>query len=842
MASSPISVLTNSFVVSKLPTTTYHQYDSKFLFGDQPDKLPNPEKRQRLVQALQTVAYPNVFNPPAIYDGGRLLYMTQFVNDGTYRVHGSNQSAPPDARGWYSLRISRTAGKDIVPTDVIELMQGKVNDRTLTAANLLQLLICQAPNLRNPNNGRAYFSGEEKQSLRGIPIDLWRGFYQAVRPTVGRMLITVDVTVGAFYRPGPAFDVAMDVLNSRNVRSLYMRDAQHADFVKVARFLKNRKIQVKTDKNRIKIIRAIVPGPVGAIKFTLDNGETTAIQKHYLAAHNIRLQHPDSIGIVVTGKNAPRVDIRPLELCFILPGQRYKAKLPAEGTAAAVAYSAMKPAERLQLVQSGKNATVSPVQEYRNSEFLNVAGMVVDTHAISVQGKMLRVPSLLYGNKKVDPRDGAWNVVGSHLHNPKALTNWGVLNFDAGCIQQPRVQKIIQDLMQCCSQLGMGVDGPKVVSQANGHDVRGALKRICDQLGGSAAVQIIIVLLPANADPIRTAVKYYGDIEIGVRTQCLRETKLQRANNQYYNNVALKINARLGGVNVLVDSPVLTELGKRPFMIMGLDTSHPGPNVARPSVTSLVYSHDTKGAEYRALTCIQEPRAELVSDLARMVYFALMTFGDKHKTAPAILIFYRDGVSEGEFPQVRDVEIPQIMEGIDKVWAEKKLPHSKPKVTMIVVGKRHHVTFFPSIPNQGDRTGNCRAGLVVDDKGLTNPQFPKADFYLQSHSAIKGTSRSGHYTVLRDDNFNGNLEKLQQLSFALCHVYAKATRSVSIPAPVYYADLACARGKFHIDPQSQLDLDSSTVVSGEDGGFDLDVWNKAFGEMHPQTRASMYFL
>ena len=35
------------------------------------------------------------------------------------------------------------------------------------------------------------------------------------------------------------------------------------------------------------------------------------------------------------------------------------------------------------------------------------------------------------------------------------------------------------------------------------------------------------------------------------------------------------------------------------------------------------------------------------------------------------------------------------------------------------------------------------------------------------------------------DDLNNSLNRIQDLSFALCHVYAKATRSVSIPAPVY---------------------------------------------------------
>jgi Piwi domain len=60
------------------------------------------------------------------------------------------------------------------------------------------------------------------------------------------------------------------------------------------------------------------------------------------------------------------------------------------------------------------------------------------------------------------------------------------------------------------------------------------------------------------------------------------------------------------------------------------------------------------------------------------------------------------------------------------------------------------------------------------------------DFYLQSHAGLLGTSRPAHYNVLYDEN-NFTPDSMQQLAFALCHVYARSTRSVSIPAPVYCA-------------------------------------------------------
>ena len=43
-------------------------------------------------------------------------------------------------------------------------------------------------------------------------------------------------------------------------------------------------------------------------------------------------------------------------------------------------------------------------------------------------------------------------------------------------------------------------------------------------------------------------------------------------------------------------------------------------------------------------------------------------------------------------------------------------------------------------------------------------------------------------SVVLDNFFNSNMQKIQELAFTLFHVHAC---SLSIPAPVYYADLVC---------------------------------------------------
>ncbi|KAJ6488611.1 argonaute-like protein [Mycena vitilis] len=827
MAGTSVQVTTNSFIVKSLPTRTYYQYDV-FNPAD-----PKPQKRQRLIHAMQTTVYPKVFSPRAVYDGNKLLYSSANIANGTYRVHGSNQNAPHDAPGWYDIQIARTAGEPIVPTNLNKLMtKGQATPQTTTATNLLQLLLSQAKNQASPNTGRAYFMPEGKQPLRGMAVELWRGYYQLVRPTIGRMLVTIDTTVAAMYSAGPLIEVAMAVLDVRDIRRLALRDSNQEDFKKLHRHLKNRLIHVKTRDGppRTKTVRDLVPGPVGGYEFhPSGSGPMTTVGEHYLKTYQITLSHPSTIGVVTSGKGAPFKVVIPLELCMMVPGQLYKKRLPPDATASVVGFAAVAPAQRLQMILTGGAQTRSPVQDFQNSEFMVDAGMQVVQTALSVRGRLLPVPSLIYKGRQVSPRDGAWNVLGSQFYTPTQMLSWAVINFDPHRIAPGLVEKTVNMIIECCSKLD--VKPPKSVQTGNGHNVRRAIDNVCGELGGANKIDVIVFLLPAKADEIRTGIKYVCDTALGVRSQCLREPKLQKANNQYFNNI--------GGANALVDSKALITMASKPMMIFGADVSHPAPGSNRPSVASLVWSHDRYGAAYCATTRVQSPRSEIIADLKNMVKVAVIMFGDKHKTVPANVLFLRDGVSEGEFAIVKTEELEAVNDAFEEVWNERRVKAPKPCLTFVVVGKRHHVSFFPQTQSPaGDKTGNCKAGLAVD-ADLANPQYP--DFYLQSHAAIKGTSRSAHYTVLQDEVFNGDMGALQEVAFALCHVYAKATRSVSIPAPVYYADLACARGKFHVDPSLDMDIAGSTTSGGQ-SEFNLTPWTDAFQKTHPNVQGSMFFL
>ena len=132
----------------------------------------------------------------------------------------------------------------------------------------------------------------------------------------------------------------------------------------------------------------------------------------------------------------------------------------------------------------------------------------------------------------------------------------------------------------------------------------------------------------------------------------------------------------MGGCNSFSESGVLKGLQSQPFMVvgkfrlswlfmntdeyLGADVGHPGPGVAKPSVTGLVFSYDEGATRYAALTEIQQPRVEIIESLQKMMVRALGQFIEYRKIPPRRVIFFRDGVSEGEYNTVATAELEAI--------------------------------------------------------------------------------------------------------------------------------------------------------------------------------------
>lgn len=116
-----------------------------------------------------------------------------------------------------------------------------------------------------------------------------------------------------------------------------------------------------------------------------------------------------------------------------------------------------------------------------------------------------------------------------------------------------------------------------------------------------------------------------------------------------------------------------------------------------------------------------------------MVKELLKAFYQQTGQKPTRMLFYRDGVSEGQFKAVLEQEIKQIHAACASL-----APNYKPTLTFVVVQKRHHARFFPMQTAEADRTGNCQPGTVVDTK-IVHPfefDFCKAPAFISSFVLI----------------------------------------------------------------------------------------------------------
>nr|CAB3465484.1 unnamed protein product [Digitaria exilis] len=226
--------------------------------------------------------------------------------------------------------------------------------------------------------------------------------------------------------------------------------------------------------------------------------------------------------------------------------------------------------------------------------------------------------------------------------------------------------------------------------------------------------------------------------EEGIVTQCIAPSN--KMNDQYFTNVLLKINAKLGGMN----SKLALEHRQMIPVVTQVVGSRCWPLISR----------------YRASVRTQSPKVEMIDSLFKPL--------DDGKDDGIM----RDGVSESQFSQAY-----QSMGQGDL-----------PKFTVIIAQKNHHTKLF-----QADSPDNVPPGTVVDS-GIVHPR--QYDFYMCAHAGPIGTSRPTHYHVLLDE-IGFSADNLQKLVLSLSYVYQRSTTAISVVAPICYAHLAAAQmGQF----------------------------------------------
>jgi len=152
-------------------------------------------------------------------------------------------------------------------------------------------------------------------------------------------------------------------------------------------------------------------------------------------------------------------------------------------------------------------------------------------------------------------------------------------------------------------------------------------------------------------------------------------------------------------------------------MYIGADVSHAQPGSKAPSLATMVGSVDFEGVKYACpLPMNQNNREESISGVYQMVTEIAQIYHKNTGAYPQRILYFRDGVAEGQFAKVKEVEVKAMKDAITSMSG------TVPTITAMVVRKRNHTRFFPR-PNEGDRgsRGNVHPGTVVD-RDITHPR------------------------------------------------------------------------------------------------------------------------
>lgn len=248
----------------------------------------------------------------------------------------------------------------------------------------------------------------------------------------------------------------------------------------------------------------------------------------------------------------------------------------------------------------------------------------------------------------------------------------------------------------------------------------------------SERLQLIYIILPVKHTALYNRIKHMCDVKLGIVNICSVGRMLVESNGrpQYFGNVALKFNLKGGGDNQLVDPSRLHFVSQGKTMIVGIDVTHPAPNSSSqaPSIAAMVASKNGLLGQWLATSRIQtKRRQEMVTSLTEMLkrHLNLWKTEGKHARFPENILIYRDGVSEGQYQLVKDHELPLLRKACEEIY--DPVGQERPRITIVIVTKRHHTRFGPIQEKEADQNGNCLAGTVTD-RGITEAQ--QWDFWL----------------------------------------------------------------------------------------------------------------
>lgn len=550
--------------------------------------------------------------------------------------------------------------------------------------------------------------------------------------------------------------------------------------------------------NRTFKIRKLVDGSAREYMLKIEDRATGAVKElsvlnYFKLKYKIDLEYPDMRLVEMQDRDV----VYPAELLELKGLQRYNRKLNVLMTSQMIQYTAQKPQDRMDHINTCKKLFA-----HEKDHNLALYGMEIGQSMIKTKARLLPSPDIQFGNAKHNPgTNGRWDLRGKKFYKPhgEALLSWAIGYFpnERNNLDQRLIEEWRINFVKAFKLHGGAVKNVPL-SMMMTEDIGTSVTKLYETAKAAYGQppQLIIMITSSQDVSQYARLKKSCDCRYGVPSQVLQGDRCRGGGKpQLHSNVAMKVNAKLGGVTArAVPTAAGTGLGPS-SMIIGADVTHPMMGVWTPSLAAMSVSNDLQGISYWGGREVNGARKEIISE--SNIKEILTPFFEKwidtvgKKSPPSIIYYFRDGVSETEYSEVLEKEV----ETIRKTMSAAAGTEWKGKMCVVVANKRHHVRAFPDTKsrNSCDKNGNPLPGTLVD-RDVTSPHG--WDFFLYSHIALQGTARPVHYTVLLDE-VKHKPEQLINMIYEQCYQYVRSTTSVSVHPAIYYAHLISVRARHH---------------------------------------------
>lgn len=329
-------------------------------------------------------------------------------------------------------------------------------------------------------------------------------------------------------------------------------------------------------------------------------------------------------------------------------------------------------------------------------------GLMLDSDPCKVTARILNKEIILFGQGKsfeIGPQaDFSRNATSCQALEPTNLLNWVLVHVENDARVAESFEK---NISQVSGPTGMRIAPRKfeltIISWYLTSDIFFTARRL--QLKNDRTetyineiknilkdknIQMIVTIFPTLRDDRYAAVKRLLCSDLPCPSQCINSKTLKNEakNRSIVQKIILQMNCKLGGTLWGIKIPL------KQTMIVGIDTYHEA-NQKGLSVSAFVASMNSSFTKWNSVPCVQKKKEELTNGLIASLGRSLLCYRKLNENLPDRIIFYRDGVGDGQLDHVSKFEIPQL-----KAVCEKFSPGYSPKMTFIVVQKRINHKFF----------------------------------------------------------------------------------------------------------------------------------------------------